>query len=274
VVSAQGMGPAFPKPPLLLRVSDASTAYVVVWSGAQWLYRDHKPVQSLRYDSTSFSDDLRHYGGSWKDASNNFFVEVDGARTGPWKAGSAPVFSPDGKHSAYLAGEPPAWYGESNVVVLYGKKYPAKECYGCALILGDGGRAFQDKTIIVVDEKAQIHEYFLNGKSLGRSPSFGASSGGHFDLTVLGAGRGGNAFVLDGRPAESGAPMALSVHALVFDGESEYHYWSLGGKTLHLVCGTTQGGAANETRCAANAERLGWAPAKDGEPPSEPVSAQ
>jgi hypothetical protein len=272
VVSGQGTGPAFEKPPLLLAVSEKSTAYVVVWSGAQWYYRDHQAVRSVPYDRMSFSAELLHFGGVWKASDNRFYVEVDGASSGPLYGASAPVFSPNGRRVGYLAGDDPNDYGGTSYAVVDGIKQAVKPCRGCALILDDAGRTFEDKTLFLVDEKAQLHSYSLDGKELGKAPALGASAG-RYGLTILGADSRGLGFAVDGHIVEPDAPLALAVSPPVFDGPREYHYWSLSGQNLHLACGSTEGGDPRSTRCAAVAQRLGWERASDAAPPASPVSA-
>jgi len=272
VVSGQGTGPAFSKPPLLLAASEKSTAYVVVSAGAQWLYRDHKPVRAVPFSQMALSPDLKRVAGLWRDDSGKTFVEVDGTKLGPWTDASAPVFSPNGRHVGFLAGEPPSSVGELGFAVIDGVKTPIASCTACALILDDSGRAFEDKTHVVVDDKAQIHAFLYAGTVLGEGPSFGAAAG-HYGFTALSGGSRGPGFWLDGRMIEPGAPLALAVTPPVFDGPSEYHYWTLIGTQLVLACGSTEGGNPRTTRCAATAAALGWRRTAQTTPPASAVSA-
>ncbi len=272
VVSGQGMGPAFEKPPVLLGASEDGTAYVVEWSGSKWLYRDHKPIRAVPYQTMSFSSDLRRFGGKWRTSDYRDYVEIDGKRTGPFLCASAPSFSPDGRRAGYLAGEEPGQWGECTFAVVDGVKTAVKPCFGCALILDDGGRPFEDKTLFVVDEKAQLHDYFYRGREIGKGPSLGTSAA-HYGLTILGSDERGIGFALDGKMIDAAAPLALAFSAPVFDGSREYHYWSLNGRNLSLACGSTEGGDACATRCAAIAGGLGWPPARNETPPASPVSA-
>lgn len=271
VVSGEGTGPAFKDPPRVLAVSEESTAYIIRWSGANWLYRDHRPVRAVPYDTTTFSPDLKRMGGIWKRPDNRFNVELDGERTGPWTGASAPAFSSDGRHAGYCIGRPPSWYGACDHAVVDGVETAITPCLGCSLLIGDDGRAFEDKTLVAVDERAQIHDYSVGGRAIGRGPTLGISAdGAHYGLTTL---MGGNGFVMDGKVVESGAPLALAMRPPVFVGAEEYHYWSLNGKNLLLVCGALDGTDPAQTRCASAASAAGWNRVSAAAPPSAPADA-
>jgi hypothetical protein len=269
VASGQGTGPAFPKPPSLLQVSDKSTAYVVGWQGRPWLYRDHKPVLELPDDQPAISADLSRVAYAGEDrAAGGFYAVVDGKRIGPWRRVGAPGFSPDGRHYAFLASEPPQEEGVFNVLIVDGRRAPMTPCGDCTLVVDNGGRAFQDELLMSVGEKAQVHRFSLDGKALGRPPRVGSSSRGtHFAYSAL-TGRG-EIVAVDGKMVEPHAPLALPIAAPAFDGEDEFHYWALVGHELLLVCAAVDASVHRPTRCANRARFSGWGSADELlEPPS------
>ncbi len=272
VVSGQGMGPAFPKQPRAMAVSEESVVYVEEWMGARWLYRDHRPERKVPYDDVSFSADLRRVGGRWQTPTRRFFVEIDGEKTGPWDGASTPAFSPGGRHAGYCAARGPNQYGRCAFTVVDGIERGMTPCMGCRIELDDAGRPFVDTVLVAVDARTVLHSFSLYGRPLGKGPSFG-SGFGHYGFTRLGADMGGNGVVVDGRTVAHAAPMALSMMGPVFDGGREYHYWALNGKNLVLVCGALDGRDPAQTRCARRAEDPAWPRVRDLAPPSAPVSA-
>ncbi|MCM2305327.1 MAG: hypothetical protein NDJ72_11530 [Elusimicrobia bacterium] len=264
VVTAQGSGPAFEEPPLHLAVTEKESAYFVGFGGATWLYRNHKPVERKAYSHASTSPSLRRTGGVYTGTDGMIYVEVDKAGYGPFKGAAAPVFSPDGTHSAFLAATD-SEHGY-DALIVDGLPVEMKRCADCSVSVDDRGRAFQDVIMTGVSERAQIHMAFTGGKSLhpgGQPPRVGLAPGGrHYVYPMLAPQ--GLAVGLDGRVAERGAPMPLVPAPVEFDGE-EYHYWSATGGRLYLVCGSAEGPRAPKTRCAAVARGRGW-PAISPEP--------
>lgn len=261
VVATKGAGPAFEEPPIHLALSEKEVLYYVPFGGATWLYRDHKPVEKKAYVHASSSRDLRRTGGVYTGTDGMIYVEIDRRTFGPYAAASSPVFSPDGTHSSFLA----AVASEHGYDALLVDGLPAemKRCAECSVAVDDRGRAFQDVIMTGVSERAQIHMAFTGGKSLhpgGQPPRVGLAPGGrHYVYPMLAPQ--GLAVGLDGRIAETGAPMPLIPAPCVFDGE-EYHYWSATGGKLYLVCGSAEGPRGPRTRCAAVARGRGWPAAK------------
>lgn len=261
VVSQQGTGPSFQEPPLHLALTEKETLYYVGYGGATWLYRNHKPVERKPYSDASTSRDLRRAAGVYTGTDGMIYVEIDKMTFGPYISASAPVFSADGMHSAFLASS----QSEHGFDTLIADGHPAemRRCSDCSVAVDDRGRVFQDVIMTGVSERAQIHMAFLNGKSLhpgGQPPRVGLAPGGkHFVYPMLAPQ--GLAVGLDGKIVETGAPMPLIPGPCVFDGE-EYHYWSVNGGKLYLVCGSAEGPRAPKTRCAGVARSLGWPSAK------------
>ena len=245
VVSAQGVGPAFPEAPTALFVSDNATAYFAEWQGATLLYRDHKPVRRMDGSEANFNSDLRRFGAVIRDRdAGKVFVEIDGERFGPFKKAKAPVFSRNGRHWAALA---------DDGILKDGVLGPAAPRWDSNLSVDDVGRVFQDVLLVSLDDHLQIHTCYLDGKELrnrGRPPRVGFLAGGaHYVYPMLTSR--GVAVGLDGRDLEFGVPLPLPGTPVEFDGVEEFHYWSLEGKNLRLVCGSLDGKDPKLTRCAA-----------------------
>ncbi|MDP3543508.1 MAG: hypothetical protein Q8T11_13645 [Elusimicrobiota bacterium] len=261
VVSQQGSGPAFKEPPLHLAVTEDQTLYFVEFGGATWLYRNHKPVEKTPFTGASTSRDLRRAAGVYTGSDGLIYVEIDKTTFGPYNAASVPVFSANGAHSAFLAAVDTE--NGYDALIVNGLPVEMRRCADCSVSVDDRGRAFQDVIMTGVSERAQIHMAFSGGKSLhpgGQPPKVGLAPGGrHFVYPMLAPQ--GVAVGLNGRIAETGAPMPLIPAPTVFDGE-EYHYWSVSGGRLLLVCGSAEGPRAPRTRCAAAARRAGWPPAE------------
>lgn len=257
VASQQGTGPAFEEPPLHLSITEKQTLYVVNYGGAAWLYRDHKPATRTAFSAASSSRDLRHVGGVYTGSDDMIYVSIDEFSFGPYNSASAPVFSPDGTHSAFLAGV----RSQSGYDALFvdGKPTGMKRCGDCTVAVDDRGRAFQDVVMTGASERLQIHMAFLDGKSVhpgGQPPRVGlAPGGGHYVYPMLSPQ--GVAVGLDGKISEKGVPMPLVPGPVAFDGE-EYHYWSTKPGRLLLVCGSAAGPRAPKSRCAGTARSLGW----------------
>jgi len=257
VVSQQGTGPSFEAPPFYLALTEKETLYYVHFGGAAWLYRNHKPIERKPYSSASASRDLRRVAGVYTGADGMIYVDIDKATFGPYNAASVPAFSADGRHTAFLASVD----AEHGYDALMADGLPAemRRCGDCSVTVDDRGRVFQDVILAGVTERAQIHMGFLDGKSLhpgGQPPRVGLAPGGkHYVYPMLAPQ--GLAVGLDGKIVEKGAPMPLIPAPCVFDGE-EYHYWSVEGGRLYLVCGSAEGPRAPRTRCAAVARAAGW----------------
>jgi hypothetical protein len=260
VISGQGVGPAFPDPPGVLTLTDSGTLYFAVWQGTVWLYKNHKPVKSFATTDVSASPDLKHVGALVRD-TGKVFVEVDGKRYGPYANATTPVFSRGGGHWAAMASHPGA--GDAfDVLLADGRPAAGAACSGCSVVVDDAGRAFQDLLLVSISDRGQMHSFYLNGKELregGRPPKIGMlAGGGHFVypmLTPRGVGVG-----FDGRVLEYDVPLPLPDAPVEFDGPGEYHYWSLEGQNLRLVCGTDDGSEPKLSRCAQWAGRI-YAPA-------------
>lgn len=257
VVSQQGTGPAFDEAPLHLALTEKETLYYVNFGGGAWLYRNHKPIERKPYAAASTSRDLRRTGGVYTGTDGLIYVEIDKETFGPYQSAASPVFSPDGRHSAFLAAvESTHGY---DALVADGRPAAMRGCADCSVVVDDRGRVFQDVIMTGINERAQIHMAFLDGKSLhpgGQPPRVGLAPGGKHYVYPMLAPRG-MAVGLDGKIAETGAPMPLVPGPCVFDGE-EYHYWSVEGTRLILACGNAEGPQAPKTRCAAVARSLGW----------------
>lgn len=257
VASQQGLGPSFEEAPFYLALTETDTLYYARFGGASWRYLNHKPVERKPYAAVSASRDLRRTGGLYTGADGLIYVEVDKAVFGPYQSASAPVFSPDGRHWAFHASES-SEHGY-DALIADGRPAEMHRCSDCSLSVDDLGRVFQDVIMTGISERAQIHMGFLDGKSLhpgGQPPRVCLAPGGkHYAYPMLAPQ--GLAVGLDGRIAEKGAPMPFIPGPCVFDGE-EYHYWSLTGARLQLVCGSAAGPKAPKTRCEALARRLGW----------------
>lgn len=264
VVSAQGQGPAFAGPPLVLAVSESHTAYLAPWGAQVWLYRDHKPVSIHSYERAAISPDLSRVAGVWTiPDTHRTYAEVDGKTFGAVRSAQTPVFSPNGRHWGLLAARAAA--GHVDTLVIDGQPSKMESCGNCELVLDDAGRAFIDHVQVVVDEKTQVHFFYLDGKPLGLAGKVGLlPGGGHFVYPML-SGKQGPVIGLDGRVLEAGAPMLVPVAPPVFDGRDEYHYWSISGRRWVLVCGTVDGSDPEKTRCAEKARRL-----HGGKPPPPP----
>lgn len=262
VVTPKGAGPAFAEPPIHLALTETEVLYFVHFGGAAWLYRDHKPVAKKPYSHAASSRDLRRTGGLYTGADGMIYVEIDKTAFGPYKAAGAPAFSADGRHSAFLASVD-SEHGY-DALIVDGLPAEMKRCGECSVSVDDRGRAFQDVIMTGVSERAQIHMAFTGGKSLhpgGQPPKVGLAPGGrHFVYPMLAPQ--GLAVGLDGRIAETGAPMPLIPAPVAFDGE-EYHYWNVTGGRLRLVCGSAEGPRGPKTRCAAVARSRGWPPAEE-----------
>ena len=256
VVSGQGVGPAFPEPPALLAVSDAATLYFARWKGKLWLYRDHKPVRRVDGEDVSVSADLRHVGSLVLGGADGAYVEMDAVRYGPYASASAPAFSRNGRHWAFCASEPGEDPGHYTMIVADGRPEAAAPSSGCSLLVDDGGRAFQNVIQMSIGEHGQINTFYLKGRRLSKvqgPPSVGLlAGGGHYVYPMLTPR--GIAVGYDGRELDVGVPMALANTPVEFDGEREFHYWSLGGgRSLLFVCGSLDGGDPRDTRCARKA---------------------
>jgi hypothetical protein len=255
VVSAQGRGPAFPAPPERLEVTETSTVYVVDWEKRKWLYRDHRPVRALPYDSVSLSPDLSRAAGVLKTAYGTT-VELDGRKLGPYASVSAPVFSPNGRHWAFQV-----FNGRSgrDSVVADGKPSVARRC-ACSLVVDDSGRVFQDELIIPIP-KGDVHVFYLNGKELfrgGRPPHVATSPDGTRYVYPMMTGFGGS-IGMNGALLRKHAPIPLPPWGpLAFDGPEEFHYWAVIGSRLHLICATVDGSDVMRTRCAERGAKGGW----------------
>lgn len=262
-VSRQGTGPAFAEAPAILGVSENGIVYLAPSGDGTILYRNHKALGRADYESAAVSEDLRRVAGV-VPTSGGVFVDIDGKRTGPWASASAPSFSPNGRHVAFLAEKLPASDGSFNALMVDGHPAPMKACGGCTVTIDDAGRAFEDKLLVALDPRGEMHQVFLDGKELGRPPRVGFAPGGsHYvypEMTGRGVGVG-----LDGRFTEEGAPLPILSSALpiAFDGTEEYHYWALVGDRLRLVCGSVDGNGAN-TRCAQLAGKI-YKPVPPGE---------
>jgi len=256
VASKQGTGPSFEKPPLQVAVSETQTAYFVRFGGATWLYRDHKPVERKPYDSATLSPDLRRTAGVYSGA-DGIYAEIDKMVYGPYYSAGLPVFSADGWNAALMA-EIDTERGY-DALLVNGEPVEMKRCSDCTVSVDDRGRAFQDVIMTGISERAQIHMAFTDGKSLhpgGQPPRVGLAPGGkHFVYPMLAPQ--GISVGLDGRIAETGAPMPLIPAPVVFDGEDQ-HYCSVRRKRVLLVCGSGEGPRVPRSRCAAVARRLGW----------------
>lgn len=258
VASVHGTGPAFEEPPIHLALTDKQTLYYAKFGGAAWLYRDHKPVEKKPFAAAVTSRDLRRTGGVFTGADGMIYVEIDKEMFGPYNSASSPVFSANGRHSAFMA----AALSENSydTLIVDGRPAPMKRCSDCSVAVDDRGRAFQDVIMTGISERAQIHAAFLDGKALhpgGQPPRVGLAPGGRHYVYPMLAPRG-LAVGLDGKIVETGAPMLLIPAPCVFDGE-EYHYWSVTGKRLQLVCGSAEGPRGSKARCEAVARSLGWA---------------
>ena len=263
VFSGQGAGPAFPEPPGVISLTDAATLYFADWQGAAWLYRNHKPVRAVGGHEVAVSPDLRRVGVVIRNrASGSAYLELDGARYGPYANVSTPAFSRNSAHWAahmtHLGSDPGGYDG----LLSDGRPAPGAACSDCSLVVDDAGRAFQDVLRVSISDRGQMHSFYFNGKELregGRPPRLGLLAGGaHFVypmLTPRGVGVG-----FDGRMLEYDVPLPLPDAPVEFDGAAEYHYWSLEGSSLRLVCGTVDGSDPKLTRCAQWAGRV-YAPA-------------
>lgn len=259
VVSAQGTGPAFPAEPERLVAAENGTFYVAAWQGRSWLYRDHKPVQALPEGQVFFSPDFTRWGRVVRRDVVGTSVEFEGLKLGPYSNISAVVFSPNGRHWAFQ----PANTGPNRrapaVVVVDGRPTPAKRC-GCALVVDDAGRVFQDEILVPIP-KGEIHAFYHEGKELyraGRPPHVATSPNGtdyvYPMMTPMGGSIGMNKGLL-----RKHAPIPIPWGPLVFDGPSEFHYWAVIGDRLHLICATTDGTDVMTSRCAARGAANGWA---------------
>ncbi|HXT00903.1 MAG TPA: hypothetical protein VN915_09535 [Elusimicrobiota bacterium] len=259
VMSTNGVGPALPDAPTNIMVTEDAVSYLVNWRGATWLYRDHKPVRALPSPEASVSPDLKRVGVVVRDrAAGSAFVEVDGARYGPYADATIPVFSRNSRHWGALAASPGSSPGNYDVLLADGKPAAGTECGSCSVVMDDAGRAFQDVLRVSVSDDAQIHAFYLDGRELregGRPPKLGLLAGGaHYVypmLTPRGVGIG-----FDGRVLEYDVPLPLPSAPVEFDGPREYHYWSFEGDSLRIVCGTTDGSDPRATRCAERSARV------------------
>ena len=260
VRSQQGEGPALAELPLALEVSEKETAYFAAEGGGARLYRNHKPGPLKPYQQAAIAPGLARSGGVYQTPAPEeaIRVEVDGTAYGPYALASVPAFSADGRHFAFLAAGPESQGNSYDLLIVDGVERPMHRCAGCTVTVDARGRAFQDLVLTAIGERAQIHAAFLDGKSLGgQPPKVGFSPGGaHFVYPML-ANRG-PAVGLDGALTESGAPLPLPPAPVEFDGTDEYHYWSVDGKRLRLVCGSAAGPRAPKTRCEGVARRAGW----------------
>ena len=259
VISTNGTGPALPDPPTGIAVTEDSVLYFALWQGTTWLYRNHKPVRSFTGPEVSASPDLKRVGAVVRDrAAGRVDVEVDGVRYGPYADAAVPAFSRNSRHWAALARSPGASQGGYDVLLADGKPAAGAACDSCSLVVDDAGRAFQDVLLVSVSDDAQMHSFYLDGRELrkgGRPPRVGLLAGGaHFVypmLTPRGVGVG-----FDGRDLEYGLPLPLPSAPVEFDGPNEYHYWTLEGEGLRIVCGTLDGSDPKASRCAERARRV------------------
>lgn len=270
VVSQQGTGPSFEEPPLFLTLTEKETLYFVNFGGSAWQYRNHKPIEKKPYAAATASRNLRRLAGVYTGTDDMIYVEIDKMTFGPYNSASAPVFSADGTHSAFMASDE-SEHGY-DTLIADGRPAAMHRCTDCSVIVDDRGRVFQDVIMAGVTERAQIHMAFTDGKSLhpgGQPPRVGLAPGGkHYVYPMLAPQ--GLAVGLDGRIAEKGAPMPLIPAPCVFDGE-EYHYWSATGGKLFLVCGSAEEPRGPKTRCASVARAHGWPRAEAvPEPSSSP----
>jgi hypothetical protein len=252
-VTADGPGPSFPQPPLLLQVSDRAWAYAQRFGGTVWLYRSgvRAPIRT-DLASVSLSPDLRRAGGVVRPpGARDVYVEVDGARWGPYENATDPAFSANGAHWASLVA--PRGAGRFTGILADGREAPAAACRSCSLLVGDDGRAVEDVLLMAVNARLQMHRGFLDGEPLGsgaRPVRFAwLAGGGRFVYPFLGGK--GLGVGLDRTVLGYGVPMAVRDAPVAFDGPREYHYWALDGARLSLVCGTTDGSDPMKTRCAA-----------------------
>jgi hypothetical protein len=258
VMSTYGKGPALPDAPTRIAVSDDAVSYLVVWKGARWLYRDHKPVRALPGTEVAVSPDLKRVGLVIRDrAAGSVFVAVDGARYGPYGNATTPAFSRDSRHWGALAATSGTNEG-FDLVLADGKPAAGATCSECTPVVDDAGRVFQDVLRVAVADDAQIHDFFLDGRELregGRPPRLGLLAGGaHYVypmMTPRGVGVG-----FDGRVLEYDVPLPLPSAPVEFDGPREYHYWTFEGDSLRIVCGATDGSDPRTTRCAERCARV------------------
>ena len=259
VVSGQGAGPAFPDAPCALSVTENATAYVAQWQGAAWLYRNHNPARRVAGAEAAVSPDLTRVGVVVRDrAAGNASIEVDGERYGPYADAAVPAFSRDSRHWGALATKVGSAPGSYDALLVDGRAAAGAACSNCSLVVDDAGRAFQDVLLVSISDAGQIHDFYRDGRELragGRPPRVGLLAGGaHFVypmLTPRGVGVG-----FDGRELEFGVPLPLPNAPVEFDGPREYHYWSVAGASLRLVCGTVDGSDPGLTRCARRARRV------------------
>jgi len=242
VVSAQGVGPAFPAQPTRLEVTETSTQYVVDWQKQNWLYVDHRPVRAF----------VTRTG-------NGSVVEIDGQRYGPYASVSAVAYSPNGRHWAFQPGDTGRNSKAPAIVIVDGRTAPAHRC-ACTLVVDDTGRVFQDELLIPIP-KGEVHTFYLEGKELyrgGRPPRVATSPDGSKYVYPMLSPFGGS-IGMNGALLRKHAPIPLSWSPLVFDGPTEFHYWSVIGDRLHLICATTDGSDSLQTRCAGRSTKNGWA---------------
>lgn len=240
VVSGQGTGPAFPTAPEALAVGEDWVSYEARWQGRRWLYRDHKPVSALPEP---------------KKTPYGLLIEVDGRTYGPYPSVSGIATSPNGRHWAF---QPQYGRGSKGGYVVDGVERPGHKC-DCSLVVDDQGRVFQDEVLIPIP-KGEMHDIWKDGKELyphGRPPKVATSpDGAHFVypmMTPLGGSIG-----MDGALLRKHAPIPLSWSPLVFDGPSDFHYWSVVGSRFHLICANTDGSDVALGPCAQRGVKNGW----------------
>ena len=201
-------------------------------------------------DGAVYSADGYHLARLENDGREDRWL-VDGRVRARGRSGTLPgggVLSADGSKLLSLV----------TVADENGKPAAGAACDSCSLVVDDAGRAFQDVLLVSVSDDAQMHSFYLDGRELrkgGRPPRVGLLAGGaHFVypmLTPRGVGVG-----FDGRDLEYGLPLPLPSAPVEFDGPNEYHYWTLEGEGLRIVCGTLDGSDPKASRCAERARRV------------------
>ncbi|MFI5360530.1 MAG: hypothetical protein ACHQ49_01065 [Elusimicrobiota bacterium] len=250
VHSAQGAGPALPSAPAFLFVSDRETVYVTNWQGRMWMYRNGVPTSVPNYSLMSASDDLTRIGGVYSDPGTGAqWVDVNGAKSGPWDKAAAPVYSDDGRHYAFLARK-----GDSS------GRNDLGETFDTVVVDGTAQKTIDGIANLLVDNAGVPYWTFASagnstayraGAKLGTTrgeftPRWAGSSpsGAHYAAWV------GGKLVVDGRVAEADAPKLHTACRIAFDGENEFHYIADDRSGLNLVCVTVDGSSAAASRCA------------------------
>jgi hypothetical protein len=244
VHSAQGAGPSLPDAPAFVFVSDSETVYVTSWRGGLWMYRNGVPSAARSFISMSATPDLKRIGGVFIDPrTEEYWVDVDGAASGPYMKAAAPVFSDDGRHYAFLA------------------QKKSGQPYDTVVVDGAARSVSPNSDLLLVDDAGV--PYWTTHSENGNSTDYRDGSvlttfyGGHINPQWAGFSPSGAHYALwspshlivDGRIAEDPAPQPSTGMSIVFDGEREFHYISDSGG--QLVCVSVDGSSAANTRCAA-----------------------